>query len=148
MTSFQQMSSDLQEIKEAERLSIGMLAYFRARLRNRIYDLVMREFLVRETSARLTKADVARRMRSTPDRVSKLFRSPGNWTLKTVSDLLIAMGAEPEIGISLVGGQPPRNISLPDWAYIEEPQFHGGDHRSHRVLTLDSTASTTSEVSR
>ena len=81
------------------------LAYFRARLRNRIYDLVITEFVRLQEQEGATKADLARRIGRDAALISRWLSAPSNWTLDTISDLLVAMKSEPELGIQAVGEQ-------------------------------------------
>lgn len=67
------------------------LVYFRARLKQRMFDTMLREF----KRSGLTKADLAARLGKDPAQVSRLLSGPGNVTLETVSDVLFALsGAE------------------------------------------------------
>jgi hypothetical protein len=85
-------TTNLSEPAGAERVSEGTLAYFRARNRRRLYQLVVDEF---ERSG-LSQADLARRLGKGTDLVCRWLGSPGNWTADTVSDLLFATSsAEP-----------------------------------------------------
>lgn len=88
-----------------EQLSIGMLAYFRGRLSNRIHELVLSEFLNQERAGKVTRAELARRVRRKPEQLSRWLGTPGNWTLDTLSDLLLGMGLEPSIHARSVAGQ-------------------------------------------
>ncbi len=82
-------ASSLSEPKGANKVPLGTLAYFRARLKHRIYSLVVKEF----KSSGLTQADLARRLAMEPAQLSRLLSGPGNLTLETVSDLLFATSA-------------------------------------------------------
>jgi len=84
----------LTEILNAPQLSRRTLGYFRARLKNRLHQLVLGEFLKLEASEGFSKADVARRIDKRPEQITRLLGAPGNWELDTVSDLLLAMGFE------------------------------------------------------
>jgi hypothetical protein len=90
----------LTEILEGKPIPVDKLAYFRRRLRLQLHDLVLRTFHQQET---LTKAELARRIGRAPEVVNRLLGGPGNWTLDTVSDLLIGMAVLPlfnTIGVS------------------------------------------------
>lgn len=80
-----------------EELPLARLAYFRARLTNRIHELVLKEFALQERSGKLSRVGLARRIRRKPEQITRWLGSPGNWTLDTLSDLLLGMGLEPEI---------------------------------------------------
>jgi hypothetical protein len=90
--------SFLTEILQGERIPVGKLEYFRARLQSRLHQLVLAEFL-RQEDRGLHQAELARRIGRKPEVVNRLLGAPGNWTLNTVSDLLLGMGVEPELSI-------------------------------------------------
>lgn len=100
------------EIKSASPLSVGMLAYFRERQRNRIYELVLREFI----KSGMTRTELAHRMGRSLSRVSKWLSAPGNWELDTVSDFLLAIAAaELEPSVAHPFEQAKRNYEQPEW---------------------------------
>ncbi len=112
--------SFLSEIAGGGPIPVGKRAYFQARLRNHLYDFVLREFLKMEGSGELTRADLARRIGVGPDRISKILGTPGNWTLDTVSDLFLGiMAAEPAILALPLANRAKRNYDGPDW--IDRP---------------------------
>ena len=76
-------------------ISQGKLAYFRARLKNRIHDAVLSQF----AASGITKAQLARRLDKKPEQITRWLSSPGNWTLDTWSDLLLGMKSEPSASI-------------------------------------------------
>lgn len=98
MTAFRQ-NTFLSEIISGEPIPIGKLAYFRARLADRIYELVLEKYISLEETG-FTKAELARRINRKPEQITRWFGSPGNWTIETVSDLLLGMGCEPTLSIS------------------------------------------------
>lgn len=93
MTTYQ-TASQWTLIRDPQVLSPKALGYFRARLKNRLHELVLIEFMKLEKEKGFTKADMARRIHKRPELVTRLLGAPGNWTLDTVSDLLLAMGYE------------------------------------------------------
>jgi len=78
-----------EEIVQGDPIPVAKLSYFRTRLRLQLHDLIVRRFQQQET---MRKADLARRIHRAPEAVNRLLANPGNWTLDTVSDLLIGMG--------------------------------------------------------
>jgi hypothetical protein len=103
------------EHADLDTLSAPTRAYFRARLKNRLYDLVLTKFAAQSG---LTRAILARRMGKKPEVVSRLLGAPGNWTLDTVSDLLLAIAGE-ELDATSTNPQsrPPRNYD----SYDQDP---------------------------
>lgn len=95
-----------------DRVPVGDLAYFQARNKNRVYDIVIKEFL----ESGITQAQLARRLGKGTDRVCKILGAPGNWTLDTVSDLMFAIsGAELEYAVSPILDRSVRNSIESDW---------------------------------
>ncbi len=100
----------LSAILDGGEIPLGTLSYFRERFRDRLYDLVMEEFLKQDAEAGLTRADVARKIGRRPEQITRWFGAPGNWTLETVSDLLLAIAkAEPNVNLLPLEGRPVRN---------------------------------------
>ena len=100
----------LSEVLDGEKIPLGTLSYFRERFRDRLYDLVMEEFLVQDAENGLTRAEVARRIGRRPEQITRWFAAPGNWTLETVSDLLLAISkSEPEVNLLPLEGRATRN---------------------------------------
>jgi hypothetical protein len=80
-------TTGLSEPVGTDKISIGTLAYIRARHRQRQYDLVIREF----KKSSLTQADLARRLGKSPEIISRLLARPSNWEADTFADLLFAI---------------------------------------------------------
>lgn len=121
MSTYQQ-DSFLSEILVGEKIPLGKLAYFRERLRNRLYDLVLTEFLEQEKTRNLTRADVARRIGRRPEQITRWFGAPGNWTIDTVSDLMLAMGAEPALDVTTFAEQATTHNAKPQDELIQKPE--------------------------
>lgn len=78
-------------------IPVAMLAYFRGRLTNKVHELVLSEFAAQEREGKTTRADLARNVHRKPEQITRWLGSPGNWTLETLSDLLLGMGLEATI---------------------------------------------------
>jgi DNA-binding phage protein len=72
------------------------IAYFRQQLRNRVFEAVIAYFADRAAAFGLTKAAIAAKLGKEPSQITRWLAGPGNWTLDTISDLLLAMDAELE----------------------------------------------------
>lgn len=105
-----QQTSFLSEILKGDPIPVGKLAYFRERLRNRLYEFVAREFLERQEREGLTRADVARRIRRRPEQVTRWLGAPGNWTLDTLSDLMLALALEPEFSAASLDANGAKSL--------------------------------------
>lgn len=96
-------------------LSKATRAYFQERLRNRLYDLVIKQVNIYKARD-LTQAQLAMRLGKKPEQISRLLSGPGNLTLDTVSDLLLGLsGGELTMTVDLPAAQSPRNFRYPDW---------------------------------
>jgi DNA-binding phage protein len=82
------------EIAGDEPLSDYARAYLNERARNNFYDYVLRRFQEAAEKHQLTKAQLARRIGLGPDRITKVLGSPGNWTLDTITELLVGICRE------------------------------------------------------
>ena len=92
-----------------------MRVYFRERLRNRLYDLIIGEVAAFKAKG-MTQAQLARRIDKRQDQLCRLLSGPGNMTLDTVSDLLLGLsGAELAMTLDVVDKQPARSVSAPHW---------------------------------
>jgi len=77
-----------------EKISEGTFGYLTARVRQRAYDIVVREF----KRSGITKAILARRWGKDPAIVSRFLARPGNWEIDTYTEALFAInGAIPAL---------------------------------------------------
>lgn len=98
-----------------ERIPRGKLEYLRERFRNDLYDFVLRKYLEERESRGLNQAQLATRINYNPSQLNRLLGAPGNWTLKTVSDLLIGISGEALVFQSAkVPGAKRRNMEPAD----------------------------------
>jgi hypothetical protein len=113
------ITSFLKEIKGGGQIPEGEKAYFRERLRNRLFNLIAGEYARQHDAGTLSQAEIARRLTKSPAQINRWLGAPGNWTLDTVSDLLLAVSAaELEIGIRPLEESPRRNRRGPDWLNV------------------------------
>jgi transcriptional regulator with XRE-family HTH domain len=87
-------TSYLYEIENRQPIPLNKLAYFQSRLRYRLHDYIITKFKEMEKNEGLTRAELARRIGCKPELVTRRFGAPGNWTLDTISDLLIGIAGE------------------------------------------------------
>jgi hypothetical protein len=129
-------TSFLSEIIAGEPIPIETLAYFRQRLQNRLYEVVVSEFITQARESNLTKAEIARRIHSTPSQMTRWLASPGNWTSDTVSDLLLGMGAElGELSTERLVNRAPRNYTQPTWTSVSAGQAGAPSYVINNVTT-------------
>ena len=96
-----------------DRISDDDIYYFRERNRNRIHSAVISAFAKLVESRKLTKRELAVRLGKEPSQVTRWLSGPGNWTLDTVSDLLLAMGAELDHRVSWLNEQSSQSTTHP-----------------------------------
>ena len=100
------------ELDGSNPISLGTREYFRARLRNRLYNFIVSKYVAREKAGTLNQRALATRIRRRPEVVNRLLAAPGNWTLDTVSDLLLGIGPEElDMSATSVINRPTRNFS-------------------------------------
>jgi hypothetical protein len=89
----------LHEILSGDPISDGTLEHFRNRFRERLYELVLSEYR-KQAEKGMTKRHIANRINRRPEQITRWLGAPGNWTLETVSDLLLVISqAEPIVGL-------------------------------------------------
>ena len=87
-------------IGSGDRVSPRALAYYHGRFRNALHDYVLKVFTRQQQELKLTRREMAHRIGKDPAQITKWLAAPGNWTLDTVSDLLIGMGIDPRKAIA------------------------------------------------
>ena len=68
-----------------------------------------------------TRADIGRALGKQPAQITRWLGSPGNWTLETFANLLLAMGYVSQLGAHTIEQTGP--IAVPSFARDAEPQF-------------------------
>lgn len=124
----------LSEIRSGQPIPEGKLAYLRSRTKNRLYNFILEKFLEKEREG-LTRAELARRIGRRPEVITRLLGSPGNWTIDTVSDLLIGICAEElEPDSRSLLDRAPRNYREPEW--LGSTGTESGEFRFHSAVGL------------
>ena len=135
---------ELSKPKAGEKVPAGTLGFARAKLRNDLYDLIVRAFRL----GNVTQAELARRLGKDPAWVNRRLGAPGNWTLETVSDLLFAINGN-FVSVSefdAIAAKKPNEV--PDWLvstiaelpFDDSPVVDFSDYRT-RVSSSTSPAS-------
>jgi hypothetical protein len=94
VTTFQeQLSNELAAGPDGPPISESKLVYLRTRSRARFFDFLIERF-ERAHESGLNQAKLARRIRKTPDIISRWLAAPGNLTLDSITDLIAGIGAE------------------------------------------------------
>jgi hypothetical protein len=74
----------------------ALLSYFHSMAQNEAHDLVLTLFLAAADREGVNKAFLARRMDKSPEQVTRWLGGSGNWTLETLTNLLVALGYKPK----------------------------------------------------
>jgi hypothetical protein len=82
-----------------EKLPTRLIAYHQQRAKNRAFEEVIAFFARRAEYSGMTKKEIADRLGKDPSQITRWLSGPGNWTLETISDLLVAMDAEMEFSV-------------------------------------------------
>lgn len=69
-------------------------AYHRQRYKNRMFSEIVRLFAEEAERNGITKRDLAEWLRRDPAQITRWLNAPSNLTLETISDILLALGAE------------------------------------------------------
>lgn len=80
--------------KHTKPLSRRDIAYYRRRQQNRLFSGLAQFFANEAESGRITRKEIAQRLDKDPAQITRWLSSPTNFELDTISDLLLAMGAE------------------------------------------------------
>ena len=72
------------------------IAYYNRRLQNLVFQAVITAFSNEVKAGRITRSALAKRTGASRSQITRWFAHPSNWTLDTISTLLIGMGAELE----------------------------------------------------
>lgn len=96
----------MRNISQTSTVDLFDLHYFRQRQRNNFYDAVISRFVALAKTEGLTKKQLAQRLGKSPAQITKLLKGSTNMQMDTISDLLLAMGAEirPEV-VSIDSGE-------------------------------------------
>jgi hypothetical protein len=102
---------------EFDEIPLEKRIYLQERLRHRLYDLIVGEFVKHQSAnPHFTQVALARRIGRRPDVINRWLSSPGNWTLDTVTNLLAAIsGAELGLSVNRFAEYPKANYTRPDW---------------------------------
>lgn len=81
------------------RVPDGTLWFYRGRVQDRLYDLIVQEFYRQEDAGEITKAALAQRLGRRPEQITRWLAAPSNLTLDTISDLLVGLRVPPVLTI-------------------------------------------------
>lgn len=82
------VTSKTDPIREREKF------YFRQRNKNRVFEKIVALFADEAEKNGVTKKQIAERLHSDPAQITRWLSAPGNLTLDSISDILLALDAE------------------------------------------------------
>jgi transcriptional regulator with XRE-family HTH domain len=96
--------------------------YYRQRMKNRVFAELASFFANEAAAHQLTKREIAYRLQCDPALITRWLSAPGNVTLETISDLLLALNAEMDTNIVRFADRAKPNYVHPLIAYLDEPK--------------------------
>lgn len=89
------------------------VAYFRQRQKNNVFSSLAQLFAAEAENTGMTKKDLAEALSKDPSQITKWLSAPSNFELDTLSDILLALGAEMEHRIVPFHGRNKPNYAHP-----------------------------------
>ena len=87
--------------------------YYRQRQKNRVFSEIAAFFAEEAERTGVTKRDLADALRRDPSQITRWLSAPSNLTLDTLSDLLLALGAEMDHSICRFDDRAQPNAAHP-----------------------------------
>lgn len=84
-------------------------AYYRQRQKNRVFTELAKFFAEEAESRGITKKDLAEALNKDPSQITRWLAAPSNFELDTLSDILLALGAEMDHRIVRFSDRPKPN---------------------------------------
>jgi transcriptional regulator with XRE-family HTH domain len=109
-------------ISETERIPERDIYYYRKRYKNRVFSEIVAFFADEAERTGVTKRELAERLGRDPAQITRWLTMPSNLTQETISDLLLALGAEMDSRIVRFADRAQPNEMHPLIAQI----LHGG----------------------
>lgn len=89
------------------------IAYYNRRLQNRVFDEVIQAFAHEAKAGRISRATLAKRIGKKPEQITRYLSNPSNFTLDTISTILIGLGAELDPTVAFLRDKPAINYAPP-----------------------------------
>jgi len=87
--------------------------YFRQRNKNRLFEKLVTFFASEAERTGITKKDIAARLGRDPSQITRWLSAPNNLTPDSISDLLLALGAEMDYEVAKFEERPQPNYEHP-----------------------------------
>ena len=89
------------------------MAYYRQRQKNRVFVELVHFFAEEAERRGVTKKDLALSLKKNPSQITRWLSAPSNFELDTLSDILLALGAEMDHRIVRFEDRPQQNFAHP-----------------------------------
>lgn len=99
--------------KEDKAISRRERAYYRRRQQNRVYGELAAYFAEEAAAGRITKSKLAELLGKDPAQITRWLSEPSNLELDTISDILLAMGAEMDHRVARFSDRAGQNYVHP-----------------------------------
>lgn len=90
-------------------ISDDEIMYYQYRLRNRIFNELIKAFSEAEESKNITRVKLAENIGVKPEQITRWLSSPCNYTLDTVAKILLGLGAELDSKVVFLSERNPTN---------------------------------------
>ena len=117
--------------KPTNLLSQRDIAYYRRRRQNRVFAELAQFFASEAESGRTTRKEIAMLLGKDPSQITRWLSSPTNLESDTISDLLLAMGAEMDQRVVRFVDRPIANYAHP--VFIDTCRATATTNRSQRL---------------
>ena len=87
--------------------------YYRQRNKNRVFEKIVTAFAAEAERSGTTKKQIAERLKTDPAQITRWLSAPGNLTLDSISDLLLAVDSEMDYYVEQFVNRPTPNYSHP-----------------------------------
>src|SRR5262245_43564717 len=84
-------------MEHTSKLGVGLdrdIFYYQQRAKNRVFEAITSFFAQEAEERGITKRDIADFLKRDPAQITRWLTSPSNYTIETLSDLLLRLGAE------------------------------------------------------
>jgi hypothetical protein len=101
-------------------LSEREIAYYRRRQQYKIYSEIAQFFANEAENGRITRKEIAQLLGKDPAQITRWLSSPANLQSDTISDLLLAMGAEMDHRVVSFGHRRAADYNHPVFAEVSK----------------------------
>ena len=154
MTTSKKTWSDFEQIS-ADPLTEAEKVYFREYTRRNIHDAILKKFIEVSSESGVTRTQIAQRLGINKSQVTRWLSSSHNWTVDSVSDLLLAMASRASFQTEDLGSVRPGNYAHPALLKSEtettkshnDTKASGSSNRRHSVNITQNITQPVEEIS-